>query len=481
MIIRLIGGTPMRGQTDLTWRGAITDVDAYDLDDVAARARILSANGLVISGGVDHLLLGRYREELTAFVRAGGRVLVNGQVVKPFIDGLAVWRKLEFRGAQDVRPYAVTGHPVWAGIDYRDLHYRTGVPGIHSYARLEEIGVAGFYGRGYHLDLPAGAGVITGIGQHRLPLDYSYRLGAGEVLVHGGNDLESFSDDGYSTSVLGPNLVAWLDSGRNGGSGAHDGGVGEAAAADAGVVRKSPAAEDAAVVRKVPALVDAAVVRKALNAGAAPRIGLLHCGAFQPLRTLADPALAPYRLESVYLPGADPGVLADLDVVLVSDRLHPGQLERFVPALLAALDDPGKTVIVLGENKVENWLPGVGYTFRPTVFWKWRTGEDNGTRLRLPEDPLWEFFTPWSVSWHHHGLLHPRPGARSLVVMEEEGAEAGTLLYVDEVNQPARLLVTTMDPVYHHGSGFMPGASQLLYSLLRWVTATHVPGGQPLA
>ncbi|MDM7991614.1 hypothetical protein [Arthrobacter sp. zg-Y877] len=464
MIVRLIGGTPMPGQTDTTWRGAFEDVDAYDLDDDAARARIFSADGLVIGGGVDHLLLGRHREELTGFVRAGGRVLVNGQVVRPFIDGLAVWRKLEFRGAQDVRPHPASPHPVWDGIDYRDLHYRTGVPGTHSYERLEEIGVAGFYGRGYHLDLPEGATVVTGIGQYRLPLDYSYRLGDGEVLVHGGNDLESFSDDQYSTRVLGPNLVQWLAGGT---------GLAAEPVSWAAGVTVPPAAAATGAFTATSAGVAGSAPRTA-----APRIGLLHSGTFQPLRTLADPALAPYRLESVYLPDTDPSVLADLDVVIVSDRLHQGQLARFVPALLEALSDPGKTVIVLGENKVEQWLPGVGYSFRPTVFWMWRTGEDNGTRLRLPEDPMWEFLTPWSVSWHHHGLLHPRPGARSLVVMEENGAESGSLLYLDEVNQPARLLVTTMDPVYHHGSGFMPGASQLLYSLLRWATATHATGGR---
>lgn len=465
MIIRLTGDTPMRGQADPSWRGRLEDMDVYELDDAAARARIFSANGLVIGGGADHLLLNRYRDELTGYVRAGGRVLVNGQVVLPFLDGLAVWRKLEFRGAQDVRPHAVTGHPVWAGIDYRDLHYRTGVSGTHSYERLADIGVAGFYGRGYHLDLPESAAVVTGIGSYRLPLDYSYRIGSGEVLVHGGNDLESFSDERYSTAVLGPNLVDWLEAGRGRESG-------HAAADTVPAAETGPA--PAVVGRPAQQRRTGSQNRTASAGGAAaPRIGLLHCGAFQPLRTLADPALAPYRIESVYLPEADPAGLADLDVVLVSDRLHRGRLARFVPALLAALQDRGKTVIVLGENKVEDWLPGVGYTFRPTVFWKWRTGEDNGTRLRLPGDPMWEFFTPRSVSWHHHGLLHPRPGARSLVVMEEDGAESGTLLYLDEVNQPARLLVTTMDPVYHHGSGFMPGASQLLYSLLRWVTATQ--------
>ncbi|MET4060341.1 hypothetical protein ABIB35_001886 [Arthrobacter sp. UYP6] len=470
MILRLIGGTPMRGQRDPSWRGALEDIDAYDLDDDAARARILSADGLIIGGGVDHLLLSRHREALTGFVRSGGRVLVNAQVVTPFIDGLAGWRKLEFRGARDVQPHAVTAHPVWEGVDYRDLHYRTGVPGTHSYEKLKEIGVAGFYGRGYHLDLPEGATVVTGIGQYRLPLDYSYRLGEGEVLVHGGNDLESFSDNRYSIGKIGPNLVAWLEGGiRAGRSRASESGTAPSSSVTTGPPA-NPAAAGSAAVR--PSVVG----RRAPAAGAAPRIGLLHCGTFPPLRTLADPALHPYRLESVYLPDADPSVLAGLDAIIVGDRLHHGQLARFAPAVRAALQDPGKTVIVLGENTVEQWLPGVGYSFRPTVFWTWRTGEDNGTRLRLPEDPMWEYFTPRAVAWHHHGLLHPPAGARSLVVMEEDGAESGALLYVDEVNQPARLLVTTMDPVYHHGSGFMPGASQLLYSLLRWVTAIHGPG-----
>ncbi|MER2133130.1 MAG: hypothetical protein ABS910_00455 [Arthrobacter sp.] len=42
------------------------------------------------------------------------------------------------------------------------------------------------------------------------------------------------------------------------------------------------------------------------------------------------------------------------------------------------------------------------------------------------------------------------------------------------MNQPARLLVTIMDPVYYHGSGFIPGATQLPYSILRWATAAHI-------
>lgn len=205
-----------------------------------------------------------------------------------------------------------------------------------------------------------------------------------------------------------------------------------------------------------------------------PRIGLLHCGTFPSLRTLEDPALAPYGVRSIYLPKNDPRDLAELDVIIVGDRLHPGQRARFEPAIREALDDSNKTVIVLGENTVENWLPHLSYTFRPTVFWLWRTGGDNGTRLRCEDDPAWDYFSKKAMNWHHHGLLHPPAGARSLVTMEEDGQEIGSILFIDELNQPARLLVTTMDPTYHHGSGFMPGATELLYSLLRWATAAHL-------
>lgn len=195
------------------WHDAITAVDVYDLDNEQARTRILAADGLIVSGNTDHLLLHKHREALTRFVREGGRVLVNGHVILDFIEGLARWSRLEYRNAADVRPHAVGSHPVFDGVDYADLHYRTGVPGAHSYQEMERIGVAGFYGRGFHMNLPEAARVVTGIGPLALPLDYSYQLGAGEVLVHGGLDLEGFSDEHYSSRSLGPNLVAWLEGG----------------------------------------------------------------------------------------------------------------------------------------------------------------------------------------------------------------------------------------------------------------------------
>lgn len=75
-------------------------------------------------------------------------------------------------------------------------------------------GVAGFYGRGYYPDLPPEALVVHGIGVDARPLDAVYPHGAGEVLLHGGNDLWGYAGDDTTAARMTPQLVGWLLSER---------------------------------------------------------------------------------------------------------------------------------------------------------------------------------------------------------------------------------------------------------------------------
>lgn len=129
----------------------------------------------------------------------------------------------------------------------------------------------------------------------------------------------------------------------------------------------------------------------------------------------------------------------------------------------------GGTLVVLGENRVHEWLPGLEWEPRPTNFWWWRTGEDPGIRVRAPHHSIWRFLTAREVTWHYHGLLHVTAGVTPLAVLEEESREAGVLLYEDRTTTAGRIVVTTLDPIYHHGSNFMPAASGFLRGLLRWL------------
>lgn len=170
--------------------------------------------GITLSASCDQLFLGRHRALLEEFVRSGGRLLVNGHVVEPFLPGLARWRRLVYKGPRDLVISRLAPHPIWDGIDLDDVLFRTGVPGTHTVEELRAIGVAGFYGRGYHLDLPEGARVLNGIGPLQAPIDYTFTLGAGEIVVHGGLDLLTFADPARSTARFATTIIDWLGGAR---------------------------------------------------------------------------------------------------------------------------------------------------------------------------------------------------------------------------------------------------------------------------
>jgi hypothetical protein len=203
-----------------------------------------------------------------------------------------------------------------------------------------------------------------------------------------------------------------------------------------------------------------------------PRIGLLHGGASYHLTTLADPVVTAHVTDPLYLPELDrPDTLAtveDLNTLIVCDRLHPRLLHQHARTL-RGVPERGATLLVLGEVAAHTWLPGLDWTPRPTNFWWWRTGEDPGIRPHTPEHPIWAHLGADDVIWHFHGLLHPSPGVTPLVSVDEDGAHAGLILYEDRVSTPGRIIVTTMDPVHHHGSNFMPAATRLLHGLLRYL------------
>lgn len=182
-------------------------IDTYDFPSCSLE----EYQGLIISMGADQIQLQRMKGRLSDWVRAGGRILVNGLPMLSFIDGMPTHRKMQFHGFEDVWLHHVEDHPIWEGVDMRDVFLRTGVEGVHDFEEMLEIGVAGFYARSYLAELPDNARVITGIGSGKLPVDVSYTLGKGEVIIHNGNDLGSFAFVGTTTEHLRERIHTYLD------------------------------------------------------------------------------------------------------------------------------------------------------------------------------------------------------------------------------------------------------------------------------
>lgn len=207
-VIRLVGA-PVSAEPDPA--ALIQDVDVYDLPDLD----LVQIPGIIIAGNVDQLFLSEHRELLSNWVRRGGRILINGHVQRPLLDGLGTWRRLEFRGPKDLALSTVTKHPVWAGVDLRRLQFTLGggrapTEGLATVEQLAAEGIAGFYGRGYLLPLPENARCINGLGPLNAPVDVEYPLGQGMVLVHCGNDLEGFASPERGSTHLRTQLHAWL-------------------------------------------------------------------------------------------------------------------------------------------------------------------------------------------------------------------------------------------------------------------------------
>ena len=207
-VLKLVMGKPSECATNTCCEESpVYTIDIYDLPN----ADLSKYRGLIITMGCDQVFLKKHRDRITKWVKAGGTVLTSGHPMMPFIEGLPTTRKMQFHGMEDVWLSPVEAHPIWDGIDRTDVIFNTGVPGKHSLDELAKIGVAGFYARNYLSELPAGVRVITGIGPSNLPVDVSYRLGEGEVIVHAGNDLFGFDRPGTSTEGWNNTIIRYLE------------------------------------------------------------------------------------------------------------------------------------------------------------------------------------------------------------------------------------------------------------------------------
>lgn len=216
------------------------------------------------------------------------------------------------------------------------------------------------------------------------------------------------------------------------------------------------------------------------------RTAFIHHGAHPHLACLKDPALRAMDLVDMYAPEFTAADLEQVDSVYLAARLHPMMLQKVTPALVDFIKRPGTKMYVDGENSVGSWLPGTTQTPRGTNFWAWRIGEDVGRRSVNTDHVFWENLAHDALHWHYHGVLtHPEhavPLVRLESLEEQDNPKdpwgthyralpehPNTLMYYDEHSFAGDLVVSTMDAAYHHGSGFMPGASQLMYRMLYWL------------
>lgn len=194
------------------------------------------------------------------------------------------------------------------------------------------------------------------------------------------------------------------------------------------------------------------------------KLAAVYGGASYQNRSINESKYRKYFDEAIYLLDLPTTDLRQFKGVLIPSRLHQGKLadanQQFDDYLQG-----GGTVIAFGEQP-SAYLPGVDWEYRPTNFWWWLEPEANsGLVLRQPEHALFRYIGLDDATWHQHGVFWPGDGVESLVVTDD----GGTVLYIDQVTTPGTLVVTSLDPMYHFGSYFMPATERFLDGFLPWV------------
>lgn len=159
--------------------------------------------------------------------------------------------------------------------------------------------------------------------------------------------------------------------------------------------------------------------------------------------------------------------LSPFPTLLIPCRTNGTRLAPHAAKLARYVDDGG-FLVVLGETHPELFLDGVTVNPVPTNFWWWlEPGADLGVRVTMPDHPLMRRLPVADLTWHIHGTLTLAEGGTVIAAWDDP--RRGGAIFLDCDRGLGRLMVTTLDPIYHHGSGFMPATSRFLDAFLPWL------------
>lgn len=172
-----------------------------------------------------------------------------------------------------------------------------------------------------------------------------------------------------------------------------------------------------------------------------------------------------YIDQLIYLPELAETDLTPFDAVIVSCRSNP----KFVTPLASKWLDylnQGGTLVVFADSAVESWLPNIRFHQHEVNYWWWL--EKNAKHDIQPKNQhhsLYQYLDHKAMTWHYHGTYTPPQDAEVLL----QHPDGSAVLFDDRASYPGRLIVTSLDPEFHHGSHFMPSATAFLHGFLPWL------------
>lgn len=190
------------------------------------------------------------------------------------------------------------------------------------------------------------------------------------------------------------------------------------------------------------------------------RIAVLEGGTYFHHVSFNDKKVSDLIDKVIYLRDLRESDLEGIDTLLLLSRLNPDLLQ-IKKEIILQYKNNGNKLVVLAENNAQHWLY---HDFRETEvnYWWWlEENADSGIRVQTPEHEMFQYMDESAVIWHYHGVFDMAENCVEIV----RGRENGAILF----ETADGTLITTLDPDFHHGNYFMPGATLFWYGLLNYL------------
>jgi len=156
--------------------------------------------------------------------------------------------------------------------------------------------------------------------------------------------------------------------------------------------------------------------------------------------------------------------LSKYDTLIVTERLSIPYLKRNQGKFIRFINE-GKRLLIFGEV-LDHWFPTIDWKDSEVNFSWWVKPQGDLPLIeRNNIHELYEYVTLKDMKWHYHGTFQPPAGAFSLV----DNDEGRSIFYIDNVSFKGELIVTSLDPIFHIGLGFIDQTKPFMHGLTKWL------------
>ncbi len=424
----------------LEYRDVYSDLAGFELQKYCA---------VVLPMGIDEIALWEHRDKLYEFLDNGGVVISfchNYTGILPNNAGY-IQSPVEIRD----REVRLAGHALTDGVREYDINFRRGVKG--------------FFNRGYFE-----------LGEHESKCEVFLRDSEGKcvgyidristngvIVATAGADLLTFGVfENNSARRLGLNLLSWLErelKDRESNLQNRD------ISLPLNITKPARNTSQSGRFHFDIDIIKAQNPKNPLHKNPTLKNAIITGGASYERNFFynKDAKYAHFFDKRIYHKDAQNTDFSGFDYVVIASRANPRFLlpckEKFVDFL-----KNGGSIVSFGEV-TQGYLPNIAWKEYGVNFWWWLSqGADMSFEVGEYGKGLFSKMDLFAAKWHYHGAFYPPKDSQMILANELNEA----IIYKD-TSFKGGLYVTSLDPDFHLGQGFMPKTEGFFDAFMAWV------------